>query len=72
MLFRSNGGVEGGIKVGGKRYSIIHFWMNANGEIVGAPEQPWQLNAAVGIHYSIDLWIDEIEGSVTWHVRKDF
>ncbi|HAL74504.1 MAG TPA: hypothetical protein DCM45_05350 [Clostridiales bacterium] len=66
------GGVEGGIKVKGKRYNIIHVMMGANGQIIGQVGQNWQLSANARIYYSLDLWITEIDGSVNWHIAKSF
>jgi len=66
------GGVEGGIKVKGKRYNIIHVMMGANGQIIGQMGQDWQLSANARIYYSLDLWITEIDGSVNWHIAKSF
>lgn len=65
------GGVEGGIKAFGKRYAIIHLMMDANGKLSNGGGN-WNLNADVGIHYSLDLWLDEIEGSVNWHISRSF
>lgn len=66
------GGVEGGIKVKGKRYSIIHLMLGANGQIIGQSGQDWQLSANARIYYSLDLWLTDIEGSVNWHIAKNY
>jgi hypothetical protein len=66
------GGVEGGIKVKGKRYNIIHVMLGANGQIIGQAGQDWQLSANAHIYYSLDLWLTEIDGSVNWHITKSF
>ena len=45
--------------------------LNANGRIV-SDGGDWSLSAQVSIYYSLDLWLDEIEGSVSWHLSRNF
>ena len=65
------GGVEGGIKAFGKRYSIIHLMLDARGKLTNGGGD-WKLAAHVRIYYSLDLWLDEIEGSVGWNINRTF
>lgn len=67
-----SGGVEGGIKVAGKRYNIISLMLSANGQIIGQSGQGWALGATAQIYYSLDLWVKEYEGSVSWHISHSF
>ena len=63
-----HGGVEGGITAFKKYFPIIHLMLEAQGEITNQTGS-WMLNAQVGIYYSLDLWLDEIEGGVTWYIQ---
>jgi hypothetical protein len=64
-----DGGVEGGISAFGKHYPIIHLMLNAQGDLVNKTGN-WNLSANTQIYYCLDLWLDDIEGSVTWHISK--
>ena len=59
------GGIEGGIKVGKKRFNIISFYLDARGKIGSAyPFDSWSLACSCTVSYSLDLWLFEVEGSV--------
>ncbi|OQA73265.1 MAG: hypothetical protein BWY35_00654 [Firmicutes bacterium ADurb.Bin248] len=60
------GGVNGGIRVGGKPYNIINFHLDARGKLEAVPPYTaWDLHASCKVSYSLDLWVTEIEGSVS-------
>lgn len=60
------GGIEGGIRVGKKRFNIIGFYLDARGKLSSAyPFNAWSLACSCSVSYSLDLWLFEIEGSVT-------
>jgi hypothetical protein len=65
------GGLEGGIKVAGKKYRIIHLMVGANGTLTRYTGD-WNLKAQVKIRYHLDLFLTTVSGSVNWHVSKDF
>ena len=59
------GGIEGGIKVGKKRFNIISFYLDARGMLGSAyPFDSWSLACSCTVSYSLDLWLFEVEGSV--------
>ncbi len=59
------GGVQGGIKVKGKRFNIIGFYLDARGNLEStSPFDSWMLGASCKVSYSLDLWLFEVEGSV--------
>jgi PKD repeat protein len=59
------GGIEGGIKVGSKKFNIISFYLDARGKIGSAyPFDCWSLACSCTVSYSLDLWLFEVEGSV--------
>lgn len=64
-----SGGVEGGLHVLKKRFPIIHLWLDAAGEINTA-NNAWDLKAQAAIHYSLDLWVHDFEGTVTWTLDR--
>ena len=64
------GGLEGGIKVKGKKLKIIHMMVGADGTLTRYTGN-WNLNANVRIHYHLDLFLFEVGGSVNWHVSQD-
>lgn len=60
------GGIEGGIIVAGKSYKIIGFYLDARGRLGSAyPFDCWQLACSCTVSYSLDLWLFEVEGSVS-------
>ncbi len=60
------GGLEGGIKVGSKRYNIISFYLDASGKLRSIkPYKSWDMDASCKVSYSLDLWLFSISGSVT-------
>ena len=65
------GGLEGGIKVKGKKYKIIHMMVGADGTLTRYSGN-WNLDANVRVHYHLDLFLFSVGGSVNWHVSKDF
>jgi hypothetical protein len=65
------GGLEGGIKVAGKKYRIIHLMVGANGTLTKYYSD-WTLSANVRIYYSLDLFLLEVSGSVNWHMTTSF
>ncbi|MBN2559208.1 MAG: hypothetical protein JXB33_10690 [Clostridia bacterium] len=65
------GGLEGGIKVGGKRYEIISLHLNAQGELE-KKDNDWRLEAQVKIRYHLSLVFFDVGGSVTWHMKLSF
>ncbi len=59
------GGINGGIRVAGKRYNIIGFYLDTNGKLTAAyPYDSWDLAASCKVSYSLDLWLVSVEGSV--------
>ena len=66
-----NGGLDGGISAFGKHYSIIHLQVDAYGKLTNGGGD-WHLTGRVNVYYSLDLWLDEIEGSVDWNIDKTF
>ena len=67
------GGIEGGIKVKGKRFNIISFHLDAKGNLVSpAPFTSWLLKASCKVSYSLDLWLTSYEGTVTAKFDKKF
>jgi hypothetical protein len=66
-----HGGAEGGIKAFGRKYAIIHLMIDATGRLTNAGGG-WDLQAHVSVYYSLDLWLDEIEGSVDWNIHTTF
>jgi len=65
LVLYLKGGIEGGIKVGGKRYNIIGFYLDAQGDLESAaPYDSWQLGCSAKVSYSLDLWLVSVEGSV--------
>jgi len=65
------GGIEGGIKVGGKRYEIISLHLDARGELE-KKNSDWRLEAKVKIRYHLNLVLFDVGGSVTWHMKIKF
>ena len=60
------GGINGGIRAFGKRYDIISFYLDAHGTLAsGNNFKSWELGCRCTVGYSLDLWLTEIEGSVT-------
>lgn len=60
------GGIEGGIKVGSKRFNIIGFYLDARGKLVSSsPYKKWDLSCSCKVSYSLDLWVCSVEGTVT-------
>lgn len=65
LVLYLKGGVQGGIKVGGKRYNIIGFYLDAVGKLESVkPYDSWQLGCSAKVSYSLDLWLVSVEGSV--------
>ncbi|MDD4327309.1 MAG: hypothetical protein PHU83_03690, partial [Eubacteriales bacterium] len=65
------GGLEGGIKVAGKKYRIIHMMVGADGTLKRSTGD-WSLSANVRVRYHLDLFLTSVSGSVNWHVSKSF
>lgn len=60
------GGINGGIRVAKKSYNIINFYLDARGKLEAvSPYTAWDLRASCKVSYSLDLWLTEIEGSVS-------
>ena len=63
------GGLEGGIKVGGKRYNIISFYLDARGTIESMPAKnkpdEWKLTCSAKVSYSLNLFLFSVSGSVS-------
>ena len=60
------GGINGGIRAFGKRYNIINFYLDARGTLVsGGDFNSWEIGCRCTVGYSLDLWLAEIEGSVS-------
>ncbi len=61
------GGIEGGVKVAGKRFKVIGFYLDAQGTL--ASRYPgydkWDLACTASISYCVDVFLYECEGSVT-------
>ena len=64
------GGIEGGIKVKGKRFQVINLMLRADGTLVKSDS--WTLDAQARIRYCVDLWLTDISGSVGWHISTSF
>lgn len=64
------GGIEGGVKVSGKRFRVISLMLRADGSL--AKSDSWTLDAQARIHYCVDLWLTDISGSVGWHISTSF
>lgn len=65
-----NGGVSGGVKALGKKFEVISLTLNAQGDLVKTDQ--WRLSAEARIYYHVDLWLDDISGSVGWHISYTF
>ncbi len=65
------GGLEGGIKVAGKRYNIISLNLDARGEME-KHNNDWRLEARVKVRYHLSLLFTSVGGSVTWHMKLAF
>ena len=65
------GGLEGGIKVGGKRYEIISLHLDALGELEKT-QTDWRLEAKVRVRYHLNLFLFDVGGTVTWHMKLKF
>lgn len=65
------GGLEGGIKVAGKRYNIISLHLDARGELEKR-HSDWRLEAKVKIRYHLSLLFTSVGGSVTWKMKLSF
>lgn len=60
------GGINGGIRVAGKSFNIINFYLDARGKLEAVPPYTaWDLRASCKVSYSLDLWLTEVEGSVS-------
>ncbi|MGI6072388.1 MAG: hypothetical protein ACOX75_05185 [Lachnospiraceae bacterium] len=60
------GGLEGGIKVAGKRYNIINMYLDARGTIESIPPQDdWKLTCSAKVSYSLNLFLFSVNGSVS-------
>ena len=61
------GGLEGGIKVSGKRFNIINMYLDARGTIesIPPPKDEWQLTCSAKVSYSLNLFLFSVSGSVS-------
>lgn len=60
------GGLEGGIKVGGKKYNIISFFLDAVGTIQSLPpKNEWQVSCSAKVSYNLNLYLFSVSGSVS-------
>jgi hypothetical protein len=63
------GGLEGGIKVSGKRYNIINIYLDARGTIESMPAKnkpdEWKLTCSAKVSYSLNLFLFSVSGSVS-------
>ncbi len=60
------GGLEGGIRVGSKRFNIISFYLDASGKLTSSsPYTSWRMDASCKVSYSLNLWLVSVSGSVT-------
>lgn len=66
------GGVEGGVRALGKNFKVISLMLEANGDLKKSSSGKWSLDANTRISYHVDLWLDDISGSVNWHVHTSF
>ena len=66
------GGISGGVKALGKRFEVISLMLDAGGRLAKYMGRGWNLDAHVSISYHVDLVLDDIDGSVDWHINKDF
>lgn len=59
------GGLEGGIKVAGRRFNIIHLALDAQGTIETIPpDNDWRLSCSVKVSYSRRVFLFRVSGSV--------
>ena len=66
------GGVEGGVRAMGKNFKVISLMLEANGDLKKGTGGDWSLDANARISYHVDLWLDDISGSVNWHIHTSF
>ena len=66
------GGVEGGVRALGKNFKVISLMLEANGDLKKSSSGKWSLDANARISYHVDLWLDDISGSVNWHINTSF
>jgi hypothetical protein len=60
------GGIEGDVKVGGKRFQVIGFYLDAQGTLASSPGfDKWNLSCSASVSYCVDVFLFEVEGSVT-------
>jgi hypothetical protein len=60
------GGISGGIRASGKEFNIISFYLDAHGTLAsGGGFDSWEIGCSCTVSYSLDLWLVEIEGSVS-------
>ncbi|MFO7635917.1 MAG: hypothetical protein R6W96_01250, partial [Clostridia bacterium] len=71
LLVWLDGGLEGGIKVAGKKYKIIHMTVGAEAKLTRSTGD-WNLSGNVKIHYHLNLLLKTVSGSKNWHVSKSF
>lgn len=65
------GGVSGGVNALGKKYDVISLTLDASGTLVKYRNRGWHLGARTTISYHVDLVLDDIDGSVEWHIKMD-
>lgn len=59
------GGIEGGIIVGGEKFQIIGFYLNALGRLESIPpSDDWLLYCTCEVSFCLDLWLFSVEGTV--------
>lgn len=66
------GGVEEGVRVLDRDYQIISLMMESKGDLIKGLTGDWSLNANTRIGYHVDLWPDDISGSVNWQIHNSF
>lgn len=65
LVLYLKGGLEGGIKVAGRRFNIIHMSLDAKGSLETIPpDNDWKLACSVKVSYSHRVFLFKISGSV--------
>lgn len=65
------GGISGGVEALGEKFEVISLMLDAGGQLVKHKGKGWNLDAHACLSYHVDLVLDDIDGSVNWHINKD-
>jgi hypothetical protein len=66
------GGVEGGVHVLDRDFNVISLMLEATADLKKSYDGDWSLDATARISYHVDLWLDDISGSINWPVHTSF